>query len=150
MFAIVPRETFLLLCWPLFRSAGLSAALLASLLLCWPLCCSAGLSVALLAFLPLCWLLCRSAALLACCLRFGLPGDSRQPSLCLPVPGVFLLVVTLLPAADLCRLHLLCLHVFSCPAFSSVVHVDILLFSDVRYCLVYVCDCVYSYLILYF
>ncbi len=81
----------LLLCWPLCRSAGLSAALLASLPLCWPLCRSAALlaslplcwplcrSAALLASLPLCWPLCRSAALLACCLRFGLPGDSRLP-----------------------------------------------------------------------
>ncbi|WP_419594532.1 hypothetical protein [Thiolapillus sp.] len=98
VFAIVPRETFV--CWffaamPFCRSAGRSA----------------GRSVLLLVFACL-TVFCLSAglcaALLACCWRSGLPGDSRQPSLCLLTPGVLLLVVTLLPAADLCRLHLLC------------------------------------------
>ncbi|WP_419632803.1 hypothetical protein [Thiolapillus sp.] len=75
MFAIVPRETFLPLCWPL----------LAFLPLCWPLCRSAVLLVyvCLLASLPLYWPLCRSdglsIALFACCVCFGLPGDSRLP-----------------------------------------------------------------------
>ena len=52
-------------CWPLCRPFCSSAGLCLSdglLLVCWPLCRSAGFS----------------AALLACCLRFGLPGDSRQ------------------------------------------------------------------------
>ncbi len=112
VFAIVPRETFLPLCWPLCRSAGLFVALLASLSLCWPLCRSAGL-------LPLCWPLCRSAGLFAALLA-SLPlcwraagalvyrATAASLSFCLPVPGVLLLVVTLPPAADLCRLHLLC------------------------------------------
>ena len=101
MFAIVPRGTFgcwfLLFCRSLCRSAGffavllVYACLLASLLLYWPLCRFVGFP----------------AALLVCCLRSGLPGDSRWPSLCLLMPGVFLLVVTLLPAAGLCHLHLL-------------------------------------------
>ncbi|WP_419620484.1 hypothetical protein, partial [Thiolapillus sp.] len=98
MFAIVPRETFG--CWffaamPFCRSAGRSAGrsvLLLVYVCLMVFCLSAGLS----------------AALVVCCVCLGLPGDSRQPSLCLPTPGVFLLVVTLLPAADLCRLHLLC------------------------------------------
>ena len=99
VFAIVPRETFLPLCWPLCRSAGLFAALLASLPLCWPLCRSAGLFAALLASLPLCW---RAAGALVYW------ATAASLSFCLPVPGVLLLVVTLPPAADLCRLHLLC------------------------------------------
>ncbi|WP_419639782.1 hypothetical protein [Thiolapillus sp.] len=71
MFAIVPRETFgcwfLLFCWLFCRSAGffavllVYACLLASLLLYWPLCRSDGLSI----------------ALFACCVCFGLLGDSR-------------------------------------------------------------------------
>ena len=129
MFAIVPRGTFLPLCWPLLasvpfcwplcRSAGLCAALLASVPLCWPLCCSAGLCAALLASVLLCWPLCRSAGLcaallasvplcwrVACALVYRAIADGL--SLCLPVPGVLLSVVTLPPAVDLCRLHLLC------------------------------------------
>ncbi|WP_419652270.1 hypothetical protein [Thiolapillus sp.] len=93
-------------CWLLCRFAGL--------------CLSAGFSAALLASLPLCW---RAACVLvyratAGCLSF-----------CLLTPGVFLLVVTLLPAADLCRLHLPCLLVFSvAQSLVFVVHVDILMF----------------------
>ncbi|WP_419587860.1 hypothetical protein [Thiolapillus sp.] len=104
VFAIVPRETFG--CWffvalPLCRSAGLSAGRSAVLLVSVCLtvfCLSAGLCAALLAFLPLCWRV-------ACALVYRATAGCL--SLCLPVPGVLLLVVTLLPAADLCRLHLL-------------------------------------------
>ncbi|WP_419588188.1 hypothetical protein, partial [Thiolapillus sp.] len=74
------------LCWPLCRSAGLSAALLASLPLCWPLCRSAGLSAALLAFLPFCW---RAACVLV------YRATAASLFLCLPVPGLLPLVVTL-------------------------------------------------------
>ncbi|WP_419641692.1 hypothetical protein [Thiolapillus sp.] len=111
MFAIVPRETFgcwffaaMSFCRSAGRSAGCSAVLLvyACLLLilplCRPLCRSAGLYAALLAFLLFCWFA-------PCALVYRATAGCL--SLCLPVPGVLLLVVTLLPAADLCRLHLL-------------------------------------------
>ncbi|WP_419639954.1 hypothetical protein [Thiolapillus sp.] len=79
MFAIVPRETFG--CWffaamPFCRSAGRSAGrsvLLLVYVCLMVFCLSAGLS----------------AALLACCVCFGLPGDSRLTSLCLPVLWCF-------------------------------------------------------------
>ena len=72
-------------------------------------CLSAGLCAVLL--VALLFLLCA-----ACALGYRAIADGL--SFCLPVPGVLLLVVTLLPVADLCRLHLLCFHVFSCPAVS--------------------------------
>ncbi|WP_419636191.1 hypothetical protein [Thiolapillus sp.] len=104
MFAIVPRETFV--CWffaamPFCRSAGRSAGrsvLLLVYVCLMVFCLSAGLSAALLAVLL--FLLCA-----ACVLVYRAIAASL--SFCLPVPGVLLLVVTLLPAADLCRLHLL-------------------------------------------
>ena len=136
VFAIVPRETFrcwffvaLLLCRSVCRSAGRSVVLLVSACLM-VFCFSAGFSAALLVVL---------LAFCLCCLRLGLPGAAGGLSLCLPVLGVFLSVVTLPPVGDLCRLHLPCWLVFCCPAFSSVVHFDILLFSDVRYC--FFCCC---------
>ncbi|WP_419583642.1 hypothetical protein [Thiolapillus sp.] len=126
MFAIVPRETFCCQLLLFSCSAGLFAVLLASLPFCWSMpvcwlfCRSAGFSAALLASLPLCW---RAAGALV------YRATAGCLSLCLLTPGVFLLVVTLLPAADLCRLHLPCLPVFSVAQSSVfVVHVDILMF----------------------
>ena len=99
MFAIVPRETFG--CWffaamPFCRSAGRSAGRSAVLLvyaclllilpLCRPLCRSAGFYVALLAFLLFCWFA-------SCALVYRATAGCL--SLCLPVPGLLLLVVTL-------------------------------------------------------
>ena len=130
VFAIVPRETFrcwffvaLLLCRSVCRSAGRSVVLLVSACLM-VFCFSAGFSAALLVVL---------LAFCLCCLRLGLPGAAGGLSLCLPVLGVFLSVVTLPPVGDLCRLHLPCWLVFSVAQLSvSVVHVDILLFVVVH------------------
>ena len=102
MFAIVPRETFG--CWffaalSLCRSAGRSAGCFALLLVyvCLTVfCLSAGLCAALLASLPLCWLLCRFVGCAACVLVYRATAGCL--SLCLPVPGVLLLVVTLPPS----------------------------------------------------
>ena len=92
MFAIVPRETFG--CWffaamPFCRSAGRSAgrsALLLVFVCLTVFCLSAGLCAALLASLPLCW---RAA----CALVYRATAASL--SFCLLTPGVLLLVVTL-------------------------------------------------------
>ncbi|WP_419593343.1 hypothetical protein [Thiolapillus sp.] len=80
------------------RSAGLSAALLASLLavllfcwsmsVCWFLCRSTGLYAVLMVFLLL-------YLLAACALVYRATAGCL--SFCLPVPGVFLLFVTLPP-----------------------------------------------------
>ena len=132
MFAIVPRETFGCQLLLFSCSAGFFAVLLASLpfcwsmSVCWPLCCSTGLYAVLTAFLSL-------YLLAACALVYRATAGCL--SFCLLTPGVLLLVVTLLPAADLCRFHLPCLPVFSVAQSSVfVVHVDI----DVCYCLIYV------------
>ncbi|WP_419603549.1 hypothetical protein [Thiolapillus sp.] len=119
MFAIVPRETFCCQLLLFSCSAGLFAVLLAFLPFCWSM--------------PVCWLFCRSAgfsaALLACCWRFGLPGDSRLPVFLSACALMFFCCWSHCRLADLCRLHLPCLPVFSVAQFSVfVVHVDILMF----------------------
>ena len=133
-------------CWPLCQSAGVSAGL----------CLPAGLSASLPAFLPVsvCLLafdgLCVCLiAFVLCCLRFGLPGDSRLPFSLSACAWCFFAVgyIAALLICAASTFSLACL--FSCPAFSSVVHVDILMFAVVRCCFFCCCrDCVYSYLML--
>ncbi|WP_419634298.1 hypothetical protein, partial [Thiolapillus sp.] len=148
------------LCWPLCRSAGLSVALLASLPLCWPLCRSAGFSAALLASLPLCWPLCRSAglfaallaslplcwssaALLACCVCLGLLGDSRLPFFLFACAWSFAVGGHIATSPLICAASTFSLACLCCPAFSLVVHVDILLINA-RACVYFI-----SFIIIY-
>ena len=111
-------------CWSLCQSAGVSAGF----------CLPAGLSASLPAFLPVsvCLLACDGfcvclIAFVLCCLRFGLPGEAdsllfvcwRLVFFCWWLHCCLLLI---------CAAFTFSLSVFCCPAFSSVVHVDILIF----------------------
>ena len=128
---------FLVVCWPLCQSAGVSAGF----------CLSAGLSAALLAFLPLCWPLCRSAglsaALLACCVCLGLPGDSRLPFSLSACAWSFAVGGHIATSPLICAASIFSLACLCCPAFSLVVHVDILLINA-RAC-VYFISFIYLY-----
>ncbi len=150
-------------CWPLCQSAGVfvglclpaglfaslpaflsvSVCLLASLPVCrrfcrflsacWPLCQSAGVSVGLCLSAGL------SAALLACCVCLGLPGDSRLPFSLSACAWSFAVGGHIATSPLICAASTFSLACLSCPAFSSVVYVDILMFAVVRCC--FFCCC---------
>ncbi len=135
LLASVPA--FLLFC----RSAGLCACLPAVLLFCWPLClpscCFAVLLASVPAFLPFCWLIG------FCVVLHASWSTGRQPldfSLCLPVPGVLFSGGYIASVPLICAASTFYAFMFLVAQLSVlVVHVDILLVSDVRYC--FFCCC---------
>ncbi len=138
---------FLSACWPFCQSVGVFAGLWLLVGLSASLSAFLPVSGCLLAFLPLCWLFCRSAglsaALLACCLCLGLPGDSRLPFFLSACAWSFAAGGHIATSPLICAASIFSLACLSCPVFSSVVHVDILLINA-RAC-VYFISFIYLY-----
>ena len=133
-------------CWPLCQPAGVSAGLCLpgglsaslpaflpvsscllafllacrrfcrSLAACWPFCQPSGVSAGLCLPVGFCAFL---LVFVLCSIRFGLPGDSRMLFFLSSSAWSFAFRwLHCFRASDLCRLHLLCFHVFSCPVFN--------------------------------
>ncbi len=120
-------SAFLLVSGCLLASLPVCRRFCRSLVACWPFCRSAGLS----------------AALLACCLCLGLPGDSRLPFFLSACAWSFAAGGHIATLPLICAASIFSLACLSCPAFSSVVHVDILLINA-RAC-VYFISFIYLY-----